>query len=104
MDVSQMNKFRKYVKTLDIILDDKCLSWPERYELIFHYKRTYLLKDIGLSGFTWYNPDTSYKEDVLAYVNEIKRVYEYLCGDLDDDYENISSENLIDSYLKKLYF
>lgn len=46
-------------------MDDE--AWTELYDTVFSDK---ISKKIHLvyPGFTWYDPDTSYQEDVTAYI------------------------------------
>lgn len=49
------------------IIDDEDLNWEEIYDLIFSPKISGAI--INLTGLTWYDPDTSYCEDVMAFMD-----------------------------------
>lgn len=53
------NKFNENFEEMSRIFNDSNLSWEEKYELIFSLDRP---------DFEYYDPDTSYEEDVIALV------------------------------------
>ena len=66
---------RQAISLIDSILamvEDGRLSWEEKYDLI--WKQAEPLKDWDGFESDWYDPDTSYEEDVLAYTSHLRRL------------------------------
>ena len=60
-------KLEKLNKKANDIYNDTLLSWEEKYDLIFSNeisKKVFSLIHLG-----YYDPDTSYQEDVRAFIN-----------------------------------
>jgi hypothetical protein len=65
--------YKLYFQTEIIIESD--LSWEEKYDKIFSNeisRRVY-----SMTSHNWYDPDTTYEEDVMAFYNSFT---EYLWG------------------------
>lgn len=63
----------KILGKANLIFDAKDLDWEEKYDLIFSdniSKRVYHL-------FDWYDPDTSYEEDVTYFMNAFREDVEH---------------------------
>lgn len=56
---------KKQFKKLEDIINDKNLTWQDRFDQGFKCKFTYCMKD-------YYNPDTTYEEDITAYYRHVK--------------------------------
>lgn len=55
-------------------------DWPLKYDLVFAKLWTKVrpkLEELGID-FDWYDPDTSYEEDVLAFVGALGKLKERL--------------------------
>ena len=55
-----------YFKAKNIVESD--LSWEEKYDMIFCEEISKKAKKLSPS-FDWYDPDTTYEEDVMAFFN-----------------------------------
>jgi len=64
--------YRLYFKAETIFSSD--MSWEAKYDMIFSKDISRKVFDIA-PGFNYYDPDTSYEEDVTAFFNSFK---EYL--------------------------
>ena len=53
------------------------LSWEAKFDLIFSPQGSQKFRELAL-GFDWYDPDTSYEEDVSAFFLAAKT---YLYGE-----------------------
>ena len=60
---------RLYFKAESIIKSD--MSWEEKYELIFSPEISQ--KVFEIVRFDYYDPDTTYEEDVMAFYNAFKQ-------------------------------
>ena len=65
---------RLYFKAEGIIESD--MSWEAKYDLIFSPDIYQNVRKLA-RGFDYYDPDTTYEEDVMAFFNDFK---EYLWG------------------------
>ncbi len=67
---------RHLVSELEEVLDDDELSWERKYTLVFGSHRTKVVPLLKRAGLTldYYDPDTSYEEDVRAYVYALDRL------------------------------
>ena len=65
---------RLYFKAEGIIESD--MSWEAKYDLIFSPEISQKVSELA-RGFDYYDPDTTYEEDVMAFFNSFK---EYLWG------------------------
>lgn len=66
-------KLLKQIRKVQRTFEDDALDWESKYDIIFHwhsYKISILLKNLGIS-LDWYDPDTTYEEDVTAYVKAL---------------------------------
>ena len=65
-----MEKLQTFIKLADLA-DSICWSnsigWKTKYNFIFSKEMSKQIEETGIS-FDYYNPDTSYEEDVTAYV------------------------------------
>lgn len=55
-----------YFKAKNIVESD--LSWEAKYDMIFCKEVSQKAKKLAPS-FDWYDPDTTYEEDVMAFFN-----------------------------------
>ena len=68
-----MKPFSRLFKTIveaESIFNDKSLTWEHKYSVLFNkhkMKISPLIRKIGID-FIWIDPDTSYEEDVAAYM------------------------------------
>ena len=99
MNTINLLLLNNYIKKLKEILEDGKLSWEVKYDLIFNVKRISFLESIGISHFTWYDPDTSYEEDVRAYVDSF--IATYVCKIRGVNLN--SKEDIYEKYLSALY-
>lgn len=70
------NSLRTLAIELREVLDDDELEWKQKYDLVFQTHRHKIepaLEDAGLN-LEYYDPDTSYEEDVRAYVYALERL------------------------------
>lgn len=63
---------RIYFKAEGIVESD--MSWEAKYDLIFSPEISRKVFEL-VRGFDYYDPDTTYEEDVMAFFNSFK---EYL--------------------------
>ena len=71
--VKQMDQLIEEIDEL-IRIYETDIDWESKYDLIFYtHKETIhpLCNDIGMN-FDWYDPDTSYEEDVRSYMEALK--------------------------------
>ena len=47
------------------------ISWRTKYDLVFSDDIAGAVRDLNIR-LEWYDPDTSYEEDVLAYMSAIR--------------------------------
>jgi hypothetical protein len=59
-------KLRKLNEKANIIYNDEFLTWDEKYDQIFSEKIS--RKVFDLIRLDYYDPDTSYEEDVSAFM------------------------------------
>lgn len=50
------------------------LSWEDLYDIVFSKKVSKQICEI-LPNFTWYDPDTTYQEDVVAFITQFKEYF-----------------------------
>ena len=65
--MKNIQKLQKLNKKANEIYDDDELTWEEKYDLIFSEKLS--RKVHALITLDYYDPDTSYEEDVSAFVS-----------------------------------
>jgi len=65
---------RLYFKAEGIVASD--MSWEAKYDLIFSPEISQKVCELA-RGFDYYDPDTTYEEDAMAFFNSFK---EYLWG------------------------
>lgn len=53
------------------IFEDESLSWEEKYDAIFSEDISRKIRDTG-AYVDWCDPDTSYEEDVTAYIKALR--------------------------------
>jgi hypothetical protein len=61
------DKLRKLNEKANIIYNDSFLTWNEKYDQIFSEKIS--RKVFDLIRLDYYDPDTSYEEDVRAFMS-----------------------------------
>lgn len=67
-----MKRFKEFISLAEkaIAIYDSSASWETKYDLIFSPEVSgAIATTIHLS---WYDPDTSYQEDVTAYISAVK--------------------------------
>jgi hypothetical protein len=71
--MSDMQRFEKFVALADksSAICDSDVSWETKFELIFSPEISQAIFDTDIS-LDYYDPDTSYEEDVLAFVSAVK--------------------------------
>jgi hypothetical protein len=67
--MSKSAKLRSLVAQANEIFDSESLSWEAKYDLIF--SKDISRKVFDLIDLRYYDPDTSYEEDVKAFVNAL---------------------------------
>lgn len=67
MKTKKLKKLRKLNRKANYIIGRTNLNWDEKYGKIFSAKIS--TKVYKLIHFDYYDPDTSYEEDVCAFVN-----------------------------------
>lgn len=65
--MKNLEKLQKLNKKANEIYNDDQLTWEEKYDLIFSEKIS--RKVHSLVTLDYYDPDTSYQEDVSAFVH-----------------------------------
>lgn len=55
------------------------LSWEDLYDIVFSKKVSKQIYKI-LPNFTWYDPDTTYQEDVVAFITQFKEYFKTIRG------------------------
>jgi hypothetical protein len=61
------DKLRKLNRKANKIYDDDSLDWEQKYDKIFSDKIS--MKVFKLVSLSYYDPDTSYQEDVCAFMS-----------------------------------
>jgi hypothetical protein len=56
---------------MESIIKNKSLEWDEKYNLIFSKNISIELSKL-LDDFSYYDPDSGYEDDVLAYYRAVK--------------------------------
>lgn len=74
-----MNTIQEFIKLnnkIQTILHEKNIDWEFKYDMIFSEnisrKVFSLLKELG-TPLDYYDPDTSYAEDVIAFANAVEQ-------------------------------
>lgn len=62
-------KLIRLAKKVNEIVENTALSWEAKYDLILSDEYSGEINKI--ISFQWYDPDTSYQEDVCAYVTQM---------------------------------
>lgn len=62
-------KLKKIIKKIDKVLEirDSNLNWETKYDVIFNMGLWEKMRASGYALMDWYDPDTTYEEDVRAY-------------------------------------
>ena len=55
------------------------LSWEDLYDIVFSKKVSRRIYKI-LPNFRWYDPDTTYQEDVVAFISQFKEYFNTIRG------------------------
>ena len=55
------------------------LSWEDLYDIVFSKKVSKRIYKI-LPNFSWYDPDTTYQEDVVAFITQFKEYFKTIRG------------------------
>lgn len=55
------------------------LSWEDLYDIVFSEKVSKRIYKI-LPNFSWYDPDTTYQEDVVAFITQFKEYFKTIRG------------------------
>ena len=55
------------------------LSWEDLYDIVFSKKVSKRIYKI-LPNFRWYDPDTTYQEDVVAFISQFKEYFNTIRG------------------------
>ena len=55
------------------VVDSPSLDWETKYNYVFSLRLYTEIRKEGIQ-FDWYDPDISYKHDVLAYAEALKRI------------------------------
>ena len=55
----------------EVIFSNPDVSWEDKYSLIFGMKMWDKFKKAGIN-ITWYDPDTSYEDDITAWMWAIR--------------------------------
>jgi hypothetical protein len=66
------NRLRQHIEKMFASSAD----WEMKYDLIFDYGSRYiqpLIEDLGLR-LEYYDPDTTYQEDVTAYMEDLRKL------------------------------
>lgn len=69
MDIPEVARFVKLARTAQSIADSAA-DWETKYDLIFSDHIIEPIKETGI-GFDWCDPDTTYEEDVTAFVTAV---------------------------------
>jgi hypothetical protein len=69
------------IEEIEKIIDSDC-DWEYKYDRVFGYTKNIrvLLDELNIL-FDYYDPDTSYEEDVMAYIRALRSVKENLIKD-----------------------
>jgi hypothetical protein len=67
-----MQNIRSFVELTDqaILIRDSEASWETKYDLIFSDQISVAIRNTGVS-FSYYDPDSSYEEDVRVFVSSV---------------------------------
>lgn len=58
-------------------ITESTADWDVKYDLIFGLGIHQVIKEVGLN-FSYYDPDTSYREDVQAFIRALNEFMESL--------------------------
>lgn len=61
-------------RAYDKVVESECSeeAWKALYHFVFSDRVSHKIYEI-LPSFEWYNPDTTYQEDVCAFINAFRR-------------------------------
>lgn len=70
--MSLQNQIKRFIRLADeaLRIKESNVSWETKYALIFSYNVAGEIRKTHID-FEWYDPDTSYQEDVVAFVNAV---------------------------------
>ena len=71
---SGRRELKGLVARAERIVDDGALDWETRYDRVFAGapRIRELLRELGMPVLTYYDPDSSYEEDTMAYVSALR--------------------------------
>lgn len=75
MNLKEIENFEKIFKKLTNIVESD-LDWDVKFDLVF--SKNISQKMLSIYSFEWYDPDTSYCEDVMAFYRAAKEKNESL--------------------------
>jgi len=105
MSIEVIKTFLELVSDAERIRDDHNLSWETKYDLIFSNSISGEIRELDEIHIDYCDPDTTYQEDVNAYVNALVdkgRELRPLVKNPLNYYNNSSLEIKIKRYAKKL--
>jgi hypothetical protein len=73
MNIDNVEKVIRYGRIILDLADSNVLTWEEKYDSVFHINRK--ITELGYK-IDYYDPDTSYEEDVAALCGAITRQIE----------------------------
>lgn len=75
MSIEQFDELKKLINEVIRIYESEA-TWEIKYDLIFSKHLSHRIRDIV--KIDYYDPDTSYEEDLKAYVDALKQYLEAL--------------------------
>ena len=73
MNIDNIGKAIDYGAIIIHLAQSEVLTWEEKYDAVFHIYGK--MREIGFS-FSYYDPDRSYEDDVLALARAIEKEME----------------------------
>lgn len=88
---TQKAHLKLLIKCAEDIIKDSRLDWEQKYDCIFDLKIWQTIDKYGYS-FGWFDPDTSYEEDVTAYVKALREFRDDVISNTDDEVREKTNE------------
>jgi hypothetical protein len=69
-----MERFKEFISLADkaVAICDSNASWKTKYELVFSPEISQAIYETNVELNDYYDPDTTYQEDVMAFVSAVK--------------------------------
>ncbi len=81
-----MKEIKKFIKYSDVIQDviQRNIAWKAKYNIVFSENMWSMIEGVDIDVH-WFDPDTSYKEDVMSYAGAVKAIADELKEVIDEN-------------------